>query len=500
MESIGNFLTGLSIAIQPSNLLYCFLGVFLGTFIGVLPGIGPLAGIALLLPITYGIDTTAAIILLAGIYYGCQYGGSTTAILMNVPGEVSSIVTCLDGYQMALKGRAGAALGIAAFGSFIAGTLGTIGLMLIANPVAQIALKFGAPEFFSLMVLGIAVLTSIAHGLTTKALIMAAVGYALSFIGIDSISGKERFTFGIIYLNSGLDLGPLAIGLFGVSEVLINMEKSTKSTIIQMKTRLKGYLPSLKDWRDSIRPILRGTGLGFFVGTIPGGGALLASFVSYATEKRLSKYPKKFGTGVIEGVAGPESANNAGASGGFIPLLTMGIPSNVVMALLLGALMIHGVQPGPLFITQHSDIFWGVIGSMYIGNVILLVLNLPLIPLWVQILKIPKNILLPLILLFCILGSYSVNNNIVDVMVMGISGFAGYLLRKLDYEVAPLCLAFVLGPIMENAFRQSLIISDGSFATFVERPLAAVMLAIAVFLLVFSEVRGKKIVEVDLDT
>ena len=499
MESIGNLLTGLSIAIQPSNLLYCFLGVFLGTFIGVLPGIGPLAGIALLLPITYGIDTTAAIILLAGIYYGCQYGGSTTAILMNVPGEVSSIVTCLDGYQMALKGRAGAALGIAAFGSFIAGTLGTIGLMLIANPVAKIALKFGAPEFFSLMVLGIAVLTSISHGLTSKALIMAAVGYALSFIGIDSISGKERFTFDIIYLNSGLDLGPLAIGLFGVSEVLINMEESTKSTIIQMKTKFKGYLPSLRDWRDSIGPILRGTGLGFFVGTIPGGGALLASFVSYATEKRLSKYPRKFGTGVIEGVAGPESANNAGASGGFIPLLTMGIPSNVVMALLLGALMIHGVQPGPLFLTQHSDIFWGVIGSMYIGNVILLVLNLPLIPLWVQILKVPKNILLPLILLFCILGSYSVNNNIVDVMVMGISGFAGYFLRKLDYEVAPLCLAFVLGPIMENAFRQSLIISDGSFAIFVERPLAAVMLAIAVFLLVFSEVRGKKIVEVDLD-
>ena len=493
MEAVSNLLMGLQIALQPANFSYCFIGVFIGTLIGVLPGVGPLAGISLLLPLTYGMNATSAIILLAGIYYGAQYGGSTTSILMNVPGEVSSIVTCLDGHQMALRGRAGPALGIAAFGSFIAGTLGTLGLMLIANPLAKIALKFGPPEFFSLMVLGIIVLTSISRGSVIKGLIMAAFGFVLSFIGIDSVGGGLRFTFGITHLTSGLDLGPLAIGFFGVSEIMISMEESVEGSFIKIKMKLKDYFPSIKDWLDSKGPILRGTVLGFLVGTIPGGGAILSSFASYAVEKRLSRHPEKFGSGAIEGVAGPESANNSASSGAFIPLLTMGIPSNVITALLLGALMIHGVQPGPLFLSEHSDIFWGVIGSMYIGNVMLLILNIPLIPLWVQLLRVPARILYPLILLFCILGSYSVNNNILDVFVMILCGVAGYVLRKLEYEIAPLCLAFVLGPIMENSFRQSLLISDGSFGIFVTRPIAGLTLLISALLLAFSLTKRNKI-------
>jgi putative tricarboxylic transport membrane protein len=493
MGALGNLLMGIQIALQPANFSYCFIGVFIGTLIGVLPGVGPLAGISLLLPLTYGMNATSAIILLAGIYYGAQYGGSTTSILMNVPGEVSSIVTCLDGHQMALRGRAGPALGIAAFGSFIAGTLGTLGLMLIANPLAKIALKFGPPEFFSLMVLGIIVLTSISRGSVVKGLIMAAFGFVLSFIGIDSVGGGQRFTFGLTHLTSGLDLGPLAIGFFGVSEIMISMEESVEDSFIKIKMKLKDYFPSLKDWRDSKGPILRGTVLGFLVGTIPGGGAILASFASYAVEKRLSRHPEKFGSGAIEGVAGPESANNSASSGAFIPLLTMGIPSNVITALLLGALMIHGVQPGPLFLSEHSDIFWGVIGSMYIGNVMLLILNIPLIPLWVQLLRVPPRILYPLILLFCILGSYSVNNNILDVYVMILCGVTGYVLRKLEYEIAPLCLAFVLGPILENSFRQSLLISDGSFGIFVTRPIAGLTLLISALLLAFSWTKRNKI-------
>lgn len=498
MDALNSLLSGFNIALQPTNFLYCFVGVFLGTLIGVLPGIGPLGGIALLLPLSYGLSGTTAMILLAGIYYGCQYGGSTTSILMNVPGEISSIVTCLDGHQMALQGRAGPALGIAAFGSFIAGSLGTIGLMLLANPLTKIALKFGTPEFFALMVMGIVILVSISQKSVVKGLLMAAVGYTLSCVGIDPVTGRERLTFGFLYLTSGFDIGPLAIGLFGVSEVLIDLEESLELTII--KAKLRSYMPSLQDWRDSILPILRGTILGFFVGIIPGGGALLSSFASYGVEKRLSKHPEKFGTGTIEGVAGPESANNAGAQGAFVPLLTLGVPSNVITALLLGALLIHGMQPGPLFLSEHGDVFWGFVASMYIGNVMLLVLNLPLIPLWVQLLKVPKKIMLPLILLFCILGSYSVNNNILDVLVMTLSGLTGYMLRKLDYEVAPLCLALVLGPVMENSFRQSLIISDGSFMIFLTRPIAAVMLSVAVFLLIFSTLRRKKFVGIDLES
>jgi len=499
MDPIGNLLAGFHIVLQPANFFYCFFGVFIGTLIGVLPGIGPLGGIALLLPFTYGLNVTPAIILLAGIYYGAQYGGSTTSILMNVPGELSSIITTLDGHQMALKGRAGPALGIAALGSFIAGTLGTIGLMLVAIPISRIAIKFGPPEFFSLIILAIILLSSISRGSVVKGLMMAGIGYSLSFVGIDPIAGRERFTFGLTHLTSGLDLGALGIGLFGVSEVLLTMEKSVQTTVINVGTKLRGYFPSLKDWRDSIGPIVRGTILGFVVGVIPGGGALLASFACYAVEKRVSKYPEKFGTGIIEGVAGPESANNAATNGAFVPLLTIGIPSNVVTALLLGALMIHGVQPGPFFLRQHGDMFWGIIASMYIGNVMLLILNLPLIPLWVQVLRIPQRVLLPLILVFCIVGSYGVNNNILDVLVMIISGGAGYVLRKAGYEIAPLCVAFVLGPIMENSFRQSLIISRGSFMIFLKHPISASLLSASALLLLFSAISRRKIVAVELD-
>jgi len=492
MDTLSQLVVGLQIALQPMNFFYCFIGVFLGTLIGVLPGIGPLGGIALLLPLTYGLNTTTAIILLAGIFYGAQYGGSTTSILINIPGEASSIVTCLDGHQMALQGRAGPALGIAAFGSFIAGTLGVIGLMLIAYPLSKLALKLGPPEFFALMTLGIIVVTSISRGSFLKSAMMAAVGYLLSFIGIDPVEGNVRFTFGTIYLTSGLDIAPLVIGLFGISEVLASLEETANLSVVEMKRKLRSFLPTSKDWKVSIIPIFRGTIVGFLIGLIPGGGVILASFSSYAVEKRCSRHPEKFGKGAIEGVAGPESANNAASSACFIPLFSLGLPSNIITAMLLGAMMIHGVQPGPLFIAEHGTVFWGVVASMYIGNIMLLILNLPLIPLWVQVLKIPRKVLLPVILLLCTLGSYSVNNNILDVFVMVLFGFVGYVLRKLQYEVAPICLGFVLGPLTENSFRQSLIISNGSFMVFVTRPITAVIISFTILLLAYSVYRGTK--------
>jgi putative tricarboxylic transport membrane protein len=381
-----NLLLGYQVALTAANLLYCFVGVFVGTLIGVLPGIGPAGAISLLLPVTYGIKPVSAIIMLAGIYYGTQYGGSTTSVLVNIPGEAASVVTCIDGYQMARQGRAGPALGIAAFGSFIAGTVGVIILMFLAEPLSNVALSFGPPEFFSLMILALTISTYLAHGSMIKALIMVVLGMGLSQVGTDIISGRMRFTFGIIELQDGIGLVPLVMGLFGISEVLISLEESGEVTIL--KEKIKGLLPNLKDWMDSIRAIIRGTFLGFFLGILPGGGAVVASFVSYAVEKRFSKHPEKFGTGAIEGVAGPESANNSATSGAFIPLFVLGIPSNAVMALLLGALMIHGLQPGPLLIKENPEVFWGTVMSMYIGNVMLLILNLPLIGLWVKVLKI----------------------------------------------------------------------------------------------------------------
>jgi putative tricarboxylic transport membrane protein len=484
METIHSLLFGFGVALQPSNLLMCFIGVLLGTLVGVLPGLGPVAAMSLLLPTTYNVSPVGAVIMLAGIYYGAMYGGSTTSILLNIPGEAASVVTCLDGYQMARNGRAGPALGISALGSFIGGTLSIVGLMLVAPPLAEAALKFGPPEYFSLMILGIIMLTFLAGDSMPKALCMAALGIFLGNVGMDILSGMERFTFDIPILIDGVGLVPVAMGLFGISEVLLNLEVSLKRDIF--KTSLKGLLPNLDDWRRSFWPVIRGSVLGFFLGILPGGGAVISSFTSYAVEKKLSRYPERFGQGVIEGVAGPETANNAGTGGAFIPLLTLGIPSNAVMAILLGAMLIYGMQPGPLLIKEHPDLFWGAVTSMYIGNAMLLVLNLPLIGLWVQILKIPYRVLFPLILLFCIVGAYSLNNNTAEVAMMIVFGVAGYFLRKFNYPLAPAILALVIGPMLEKALRQSLLMSVGSGWIFLSRPISLVTLLISFALLASS--------------
>jgi len=478
---IENLLTGFYVVLTPANLLYCFIGVTIGTLVGVLPGLGPTAAISLLLPITFSVTPVSAIILLAGIYYGAQYGGSTTSILVNIPGEAASIVTCLDGYQMARSGRAGPALGISAMGSFIGGTFGVVGLMLLAPPLADIALKFGPPEYFTLLLMGLTLLIYLASGSIPKAFIMAVFGFILAGIGQDQIEGVPRFTFGVMEFMDGIGLVPVVMGVFGISEVLLNVEQELARVIYE--TKIKRLFPNKKDWADSARPIIRGSLLGFLLGILPGGGAVISSFVSYALEKRVSKYPEKFGTGVIEGVAGPETANNSATAGAFVPLLTIGIPSNVVMALLLGALMIHGITPGPLLMERQPQLFWGVIASMYLGNAMLLVLNLPLIGLWVKVLKIPYRVLFPLILLFCLIGVYSLNSSTIDMYVMIGSGIFGYLAKKFDYEAAPLALAFVMGPILENSLRQSLLMSQGSFLIFVTRPLSAVNLTIVSLLM-----------------
>ena len=486
MGVLESIILGFQVSFQPINLLYCFMGVLIGTLIGVLPGIGPVGAMAMLLPITFHAPPVSSIIMLAGIYYGAQYGGSTTSILVNIPGEASTVVTCLDGYQMARQGRAGPALGIAAFSSFIAGTLGVVGLMMFAFPLARAALKFGPPEYFSLMVLGLILLTYLAQKSLIKAIIMATLGLLLSYIGLDMVSGQVRFTLNITELLEGVGIIPIVMGLFGIAEILENMEVAITRSIF--KTHVKGLFPTIKDWVNSIWAILRGTVLGFFLGILPGGGAVLASFTSYAVEKRLAKQPERFGKGAIEGVAGPESANNAASSGAFIPLMTLGIPSNVIMAMLFAGLLIHGLTPGPLLIKEHPDIFWGIVTSMYIGNVMLLILNLPLIGLWVQLLKIPFRVLFPMIILFCLVGVYSVNNSVLDIGLMIIFGVFGYIMRKCDYEPAPLVLAYVLGPMLEQALRQSLKMSDGSFTIFLLRPISGVSLAIGALLLTISVV------------
>jgi putative tricarboxylic transport membrane protein len=484
MDIFHNLYYGFSVGLQPSNIFYCFLGVLMGTLVGVLPGIGPVGAMSILLPVTFRMDPIGAIIMLAGIYYGAQYGGSTTSILVNIPGEATSIVTCLDGYQMAKQGRAGPALGIAAFGSFIAGTLGVVGLMIFGVPLAKFGLKFGPPEYFGAILLGLMLVSYLSRGSKIKALMMAAFGIFLSCIGLDPIEASPRMTFNLLQLWDGVDLVPIAMGIFGIGEILVNIEEATTTEIL--KTKIKNLFPSLLDWMQSIWPILRGTVIGFFLGLLPGGGALISTFVSYAVEKRLSKAPERFGKGTIEGVAGPESANNAGASGSFIPLFTLGIPTNIVTALLFGALLIHGMRPGPLLLRDHPEVFWGVVSSMYLGNVMLLILNLPLIPLWVKVLKIPYRILFPLILLFCLIGAYSLKNDIFDLLVMFIFGIVGYLFRKFDYEGAPLLLAFVLGPLLEVNLRQSLLLSEGSFLIFFTRPISAVLITLALISLILS--------------
>jgi putative tricarboxylic transport membrane protein len=475
---------GFHVALDPANLLLCFLGVFLGTLIGVLPGLGPAASISLLLPLTFKMTPTGAIIMLAGIYYGAMYGGSTTSILVNLPGEAASVVTCLDGYQLALQGRAGPALGMAAFGSFIAGTLSIVGLMFLAPPLVEIALKFGPPEYFSLMILGVMMVIFLASGSILKALMMACFGFLLSSIGQDMVTGSMRFALGVFELSDGIGIVPVIMGLFGISEVLANLETLSETKKDIYGGKITGLFPTLQDWVDSKWAIIRGSIIGFFLGVLPGGGALIASFVSYAVEKKVSKYPEKFGKGAMEGVAGPESANNAACGGAFIPLLTLGIPANAVMAILLGALMIHNIIPGPFLMEKHPDLFWGTICSMYIGNIMLLVLNLPLIGLWVNVLKLPYPILFPLILLVCLIGAYTLNGSLVEMVIMILFGIIGYLLKKFGYETAPLVLALVLGNMLEPALRRSLIMSNGSFKIFFIRPISLCLIVATIVFLI----------------
>jgi len=471
------------VALEPMNLLLCFLGCLVGTFVGVLPGLGPAASLSLLFPLTFKLPPESAIIMLGGLYYGTLYGGSTTSILLNVPGEAASVVTCLDGYQMARKGRAGPALGIAAFGSFIAGTFATIMIMLLGPPLAGFALKFGPPEYVGLILMGLTMVTYLSSGSKAKALMMALVGLLISYVGIDVVGGRERFTMGIATIAGGFDIVPIVMGLFGISEVLLTLSHSEETREV-FQTKLRDLFPSKQDWKDSSGPIARGSIFGFFLGIIPGSGGMIASFISYAMEKKIAKRPEAFGKGDIRGVAGPESANNSGAQGSFIPMLTLGIPCNVIMAILVGVLMVHGVSPGPRMLIEYPRIFWGVVGSMYIGNFMLLILNLPLIGLWVRLLKVPYSMLFPFILLFCLIGAYTVGNNIQDVYIMVLFGMLGYLLKKYDYEPAPLILAFVLGPMFETALRQSLIISGGSPLIFLSRPIAVIFLVISFILLV----------------
>jgi putative tricarboxylic transport membrane protein len=477
MEIVAGLAQGFSVALNPINLLYCFIGVFIGTLVGVLPGIGPVSAMSLLLPVTLSGTPESGIIMMAGIYYGSMYGGSTTSILVNIPGEAASVVTCLDGHEMAKRGRAGPALGMAALASFAAGTFAIIALMLVAPTLARVAVAFGPPEYFSLMVLGLTILSFLSQGSMAKALLMAAFGILLGLIGMDQITAQARMTFDRLELLDGIGLVPIVMGLFGVAEILSNLERELKREVIQ--ARIGGLWPSLADWAASKWAIIRGTTLGFFLGILPGGGAVIASFASYAMEKKLSRTPERFGKGAIEGVAGPEAANNAAAGGAFIPLMTLGIPPNVVMALLLGAFVIHGLQPGPLMMVQRPDLFWGIVASMYIGNAMLLVLNMPLIGMWVQVLKLPYRVLFPLILMFCVVGVFASGNAVFDVFVMVIFGVLGYLMRKFGYEPAPLVLAFVLGPMLENNLRKSLILSHGDFTIFVERPISATCLVLA---------------------
>jgi putative tricarboxylic transport membrane protein len=496
MDILNQLFFGFGVALQPMNLLYCFFGVLIGTLVGVLPGVGPAAALSLLLPVTFSVPPVSTIILLAGITYGAMYGGSTTSILINIPGEAASVVTCLDGYQMARKGRAGAALGMAAFGSFIAGTITIFMLIFLAPTLANMALRFGPAEYFALMVLGLSIMVYLARGSIVNALIMVCFGLVLGTIGIDQMTGVPRFSYRINTLMDGVGLIQVVIGLFGVSEVLINVEQSFKQEIFQ--TKVKGLLPNREDWRRSIGPIGRGSFIGFFLGIIPGMSVVIPTFVSYVIEKKLSKHPEKFGTGMIEGVAGPEAANNAASTGTLVPMLSLGIPTGASTALLLGALMIHGLRPGPLLIQEAPEVFWGLVASLYVGNAMLLILNLPMVGVWVKILKIPYHFLFSLILLLCIVGSYITNNNPYDVVIMLIFGLIGYLMKKFNYEAAPLVLALVLGPMMETALRRSLVISDGGFAIFFTRPISASFLITALLILLSPLFLKKKVVREDL--
>ena len=484
MDVFNNLSLGFGIALTLKNIGLCFIGCMVGTLVGVLPGVGPVATIAMLLPITFGLDPVGALIMLAGIYYGAQYGGSTTAILVNIPGEATAVVTTLDGHQMAKQGRAGIALGTAAIGSFFAGCVATVIIAALGAPLTTLALLFGPAEYFSLMVMGLCFAVVLARGSILKAFCMIMLGLLLSTVGTDLETGQERMTFGFPPLADGINFAVMAMGIFGFAEVLRNLENPESRDVVRAK--IGRLLPNLSDLRQSAMPAVRGTLIGGTLGILPGNGAVLGPFASYTVEKKIAKDPSRFGKGAIEGVAGPESANNAGAQTAFIPLLTLGIPPNAVMALMVGAMTIHGNIPGPQVMTNNPDLFWGMIASMWIGNLMLLIINLPLVGLWVKLLQVPYRLMFPAILIFCSIGIYSVNNQPVDVAFTAMFGLFGYLLIKLGFEPAPLLLGFVLGQLMEEKLRQALIISRGSFMTFFERPISAGLLAVAVIVLVIA--------------
>src|SRR6478609_1101302 len=477
MDLVNNLVLGFGIALHWQNILYCFVGVLLGTLIGVLPGIGPIATISMLLPATFVLPPVSALIMLAGIYYGAQYGGSTTAILVNLPGEVSSVVTCLDGYQMARKGQAGKALGVAALGSFFAGSVATLLIAGFAPPLAELALKFGPADYFSLMVLGLIAAVVLAHGSLIKAIAMIILGLLAGLIGTDVNSGAARYSFGLPELIDGLGIGTVAMGVFGFSEIMRNLEHGENRQVFTKKIR--GLLPNWSDIKQAFMPTVRGTALGSALGILPGGGPILGSFSAYTLEKKLAKDPSRFGKGAIEGVAAPESANNAAAQTSFIPLLTLGIPSNPVMALMIGAMIIHGIQPGPQIMTAKPELFWGMIASMWVGNFLLVVLNLPLIGMWVKLLTVKYDYLFPAILIFCCIGVYSISNMWMDVILAALFGFIGYVFIKLETEPAPLLLGFVLGPMMEENLRRALLLSRGDPAVFFQRPISLTLLIIS---------------------
>ncbi|PAU98002.1 tripartite tricarboxylate transporter permease [Paracoccus salipaludis] len=482
MDLLANLAMGFSVASSIANLGFCLIGVILGTLIGVLPGIGATATIAMLLPITFQLEPVSSLIMLAGIYYGAQYGGSTTAILINMPGESSSAVTAIDGYQMARKGRAGTALATAALGSFFAGSVATFLVALFAPPLTAVALQFGAAEYFSLMVLGLVMSVALAHGSVIKALAMVVLGLLLGIVGTDIYTGTPRFTMGITQFADGLNFVAVAIGVFGFAEILRNLEDEHEREV--MTRNINRLFPSRAEFREMVGPILRGTGIGSVLGILPGGGAILASFASYTMEKKLSKTPEEFGRGALAGVAGPESANNAGAQTSFIPLLTLGIPANPVMALMIGAMIIQGIVPGPSVVTDQPQLFWGIIASMWIGNLMLVVLNLPLIGLWVKLLTVPYYVLFPIIMAMSGIGVYSVNGNPYDLFAVAFFGLLGYVMSKLRFEPAPLLLGFVLGPLLEENLRRAMILSRGDPTTFLTRPISAGLLVVSLIVMV----------------
>ena len=477
---------GFAIAFQPDNLWYAFLGCLVGTLVGVLPGIGPLSGISILLPVTFGLNATQAVIMLAGIYYGSQYGGSTTSILMRIPGEASSVMTCIDGNAMAKKGRAGAALCIAAVGSWVAGTFGVIMLTLVAPPLATIALKFGPPEYTAMLTLGLIFLAYMSSSSLVRTLLMACIGLMLGMIGIDNMTGHFRYSFDLAELGDGIGIVPVAVGLFGLGEILSTPSHKVVGEVITPKFR--ELWPNRQEWRESAWPIARGTVLGFIIGIIPGSAHVISSFLSYALEKKVSKHPEEFGKGAVAGVAGPESANNSASTGAFVPMLALGIPTGPITAVLIGALMIHGVSAGPQLVTEHPDVFWGFVASMYVGNLMLLALNLPLVGLFVTVLRIPYAYLYPLIIMFCIIGVYEVSHSIVDVYIMLIMGVFGYALRKFAFDPAPLVLGLVIAPLFEQSLRQSLIMSNGNYFIFFNRPISLGLLIVCAVLLAMSAV------------